>query len=419
MSTLSCTTMKILFASTSTNQTTGYGRISYNVITKLASAGHEVHHFAFQNYKVYSLDDNDRVLPHNVKIIDVHALAPPGDVFGNSIWNDTIKNVEPDLIIVYNDMPVICSLINQMLQLPKPCPFISYLDIVYEYQKEELMRHVAKYSDHIFVFSEFWKKHLVNGFGISPDDVSVFPHGIDKHKFTTMDKKLAKEHIGLHAEDFVVFNTNRNSYRKLLDITVKSFVRFWKMTGCDPKAKLLLNCRFDIQDGYNFMDIISAACTIEGVDRKQITDNNIILLSSTSAGLVTDSTINIALNASDVGINTCGGEGFGLCNAEGAYLGVPQVVTNTGGLSDIFGGFENMLVDPKVYMSLTSGIDFHNGELAICDYKDFADKLFFYYKNRDVMKADGNKIQKHIRETYDWDKVLHKFSCDIARIVEK
>jgi len=411
--------MKILFASTSTNQTTGYGRISYNIITKFASAGHEVHHFAFQNYNSYSLDDNDRILPHNVKIIDVHKLAPSGDVFGNDIWNDTIKNVEPDLIIVYNDMPVTCSLINQMLQLPKPCPFISYLDIVYEYQKEELIRHVANYSDHIFVFSEFWKKHLVNGFGISPDDVSVFPHGIDKHKFTTMDKKLAKEHIGLHAEDFVVFNTNRNSYRKMLDITVKSFVRFWKMTGCDPRAKLLLNCRFDIQDGYNFMDIISAACTIEGVDRKQITDNNIILLSSTSAGFVTDSTINMALNASDVGINTCGGEGFGLCNAEGAYLGVPQVVTNTGGLSDIFGGFENMLVDPKVYMSLTSGIDFHNGELAICDYKDFADKLYFYYKNRDVMKADGNKIQKHIRETYDWDKVLHKFSCDIARIVGK
>lgn len=409
--------MRILFASTSTNQTTGYGRISFNVISKLASTGHEVHHFAFQNYEVYGIH-GDRVLPKSVKIIDVHKLAPAGDTFGGSIWNETIEKVQPELIIVYNDMPVTCSLINEMLKMDKkPCPFISYLDIVYEFQKRELMTHISNYADHIFVFSDFWKIHLMKGFGISHEKISVFPHGIDTQKFSKMDKKEAKVSIGLRPNDFVVFNNNRNSYRKLWDVTLKAFVRFWKLSGCKTNVKLLINCRMDIQDGYNFHDIIAAACINEGVDVEKISNNNIILLSSAAGGIVSDSTVNAAYNSADIGLNTCGGEGFGLCNTEAGLLGVPQIVTRTGGLADIFGGFENMCVDPKVFMSLTSGIDFHNGELAVCDYRDFADKLYFYYKNPEILKDDGQKLEQHIKTTYDWNRLLEQFLKDIERIV--
>ena len=66
--------MKILFASTSTNQTTGYGRISYKLLCHLAEQGHTIHHFAFQNYE-WLVAHEDRVLPSNVKIIDVHTRS--------------------------------------------------------------------------------------------------------------------------------------------------------------------------------------------------------------------------------------------------------------------------------------------------------------------------------------------------------
>jgi glycosyltransferase involved in cell wall biosynthesis len=279
------------------------------------------------------------------------------------------------------------------------------------------MSHIANYADHIFVFSDFWKKHLVKGFGISHEKISVFPHGIDTQKFSKIDKKAAKVSIGLRPNDFVVFNNNRNSYRKLWDVTIKAFVRFWKLTGCKSNVKLLINCRMDIQDGYNFHDIIYAACINECVDIEKISNNNIILLSSTSGGIVSDSVINAAYNASNIGLNTCGGEGFGLCNAEAGFLGVPQIVTRTGGLADIFGKFENMLVDPKVYMSLTTGIDFHNGELAICDYKDFADKMYFYYNYQDIMEIDGKNLEQHMKTTYDWNRLLEQFLRDLERVM--
>ncbi|AGE59581.1 glycosyl transferase [Acanthocystis turfacea Chlorella virus OR0704.3] len=405
--------MKILFASTSTNQTTGYGRISYKIISYLSTLGHDIHHFAFQNYNFLAIND-DRQLPKNVHIIDVNTLSK--EIYGTDIWVETIKNVNPDIIIIYNDMPVTCGLLNTMLNFPKPCKIISYLDIVYKFQKIEYIEHIARYSDHIFVFSDFWKKHLIQDIGISETVITVFPHGVDKNTFHKIPKNIAKNKIGLKDDDFVIFNTNRNSYRKLLDITIKSFIRFWKLTGCDSKIKLLINCRLDLNDGYNFNNIIKLSCIVENVDFDKVWNENIILLSKDRGGFISDEIINYALNASDIGVNTCGGEGFGLCNTEGAYLGVPQIVTNTGGLSDIFKDFNNMIVDPCVFISLPGSIDYHNGELAICDYKDFADKLLFYYKNSNVRNVDGERIEKHIRETYNWDSILEQFSYDIDYI---
>jgi glycosyltransferase involved in cell wall biosynthesis len=314
-------------------------------------------------------------------------------------------------------MPVTCGLLNMMLPHPKPCPVIAYLDIVYDFQKRDLVNHISRHADHIFVFSDVWKNHLLTGYGIDEKQVSVFPHGIDEtQKFRKMDKREAKKKIGFHPEDFVVFNNNRNSYRKLLDIGIKAFVRFLKSTGCDPRVKYLMNCRVDIEDGYNFRDIIKNICLQEDVDYEKVSSNHIILLSGTAGGCVPDEMINVAMNASDIGINTCGGEGFGLCNAEGAYLGVPQIVTNVGGLSDIFRGFPNMLVEPVVRMTLTAGVDFHNGELAICDYKDFSKKMEFYYSDRESLLEDGKRVEKHVRATYDWDVLLKEFDSSIRRI---
>ena len=407
--------MKILFCSTSINQTTGYGRISYTLLKHLASIGHKVTHFAFQNYE-WLIKHSDRDLPESITIIDVHKLSK--ETYGTDIFLETVQTIRPDIVFIYNDVNVISGLVNILKANDVKVPVvISYVDLVYKYQKRELVDRVISESTHIFVFSDIWKKHLVDGYGADESRISVFPHGIDVEKFTKIDKNSAKKDIGLCEDDFIVFNNNRNSYRKLLDIGLKAFVRFWKMTGYDPHVKYLMNCRMDITDGYNFRDILKNASIEEDVDHETLVTNHVILLSKDLGGCLSDSQINVALNASDIGINTCGGEGFGLCNAEGAFIGNPQIVTNVGGLSDIFHEFPNMLVEPKVNMTLTAGIDFHVGELAICDYKDVADTMFFYYSNRDVLKSDGESVERHIKKTYSWDRLLENFDNDLRKII--
>jgi hypothetical protein len=59
-------------------------------------------------------------------------------------------------------------------------------------------------SEHVFVFSDVWKRHLINGHGAKETNISVFSHGIDEEKFRKIDKKIAKIKIGLELEiDFI------------------------------------------------------------------------------------------------------------------------------------------------------------------------------------------------------------------------
>jgi hypothetical protein len=69
-------------------------------------------------------------------------------------------------------------------------------------------------------------------------------------------------------------------------------------------------------------------------------------------------------------------------------------------------------------MTLPASIDSHLGELAICDYRDFAHKMFFYYNNRDILRQDGIDIEKHIKECYSWDGLLKEFDDKLREILK-
>ena len=65
-----------------------------------------------------------------------------------------------------------------------------YLDLVYEFEKIELVNHIDKFSDLIFVFSDCWKRNLM-AIGINQDKIRILHHGIDKDKFYPVDKLIA------------------------------------------------------------------------------------------------------------------------------------------------------------------------------------------------------------------------------------
>jgi hypothetical protein len=54
------------------------------------------------------------------------------------------------------------------------------------------------------------------------------------------------------------------------------------------------------------------------------------MLVDTASKPLPDSAINELYNASDIGVNTSDGEGFGLCQIEHLYTGAPQLVTDIG-----------------------------------------------------------------------------------------
>jgi glycosyltransferase involved in cell wall biosynthesis len=406
---------KVLIVSTHPALTTGYARIANIVGNYLADQpGLEVVHFGFEKYPGTYL--SDRFIDPRIKIISVvDRIDPAKDRFGTTLIKDVVeKEVRPDVVLVYNDVVVTCQMLNNFMD-PKKRPFkvVSYLDLVYKWECVEFIRHIDRWSDRVFVFSDIWRRHLLDDFGMRPDKVGVFPHGFDADIFRPLDRPEARRRLNLDPDDYVVLNTNRNSYRKALDITIGGFLRFLADLGSPRHVKLFLNCRLDVTDGYDVPNVIQVECMKLGLDYHRVSNHHIVTMGGNASGLLTDETLNVVYNASDVGLNTCVGEGFGLCNLEGAGLGIPQIVSDVGGLHDIFGSGKMpgcTTVPPAATMYLARGIDSHGGEISIVRPEDVAEALRRTYD-------DFSNTQKSLRacvlERYHWPTLLNAFVRDL------
>ena len=63
----------------------------------------------------------------------------------------------------------------------------------------------------------------------------------------------------------MILYLNRNSYRKLLDITLDGFIRFFKQNGCSPRIKLFLGCKFRYNGSYNINILAEKFSKIHGL----------------------------------------------------------------------------------------------------------------------------------------------------------
>ena len=378
-------------------QPIGYARVAHKLVNFLSEQGHDVYYFAITNYK--QNNTTDRTLNQTVKVIDVF-LENKDDPYGFSVIKDTLTSIKPDMFFIYNDVIVICNILNRILDIEHTFKIVTYLDLVFEYERYNYINFIDSKVDKILVFSDHWKENLIR-MNVNPEKIYTLPHGIDDC-FTILDKKQSRVELGLNNGDFILFNTNRNSYRKALDITIKAFLLFLKNNDFDPGIKLYLNCHLSTRNGYDIPELTRTECVKMGIDYLTVLNNHIFKYYSDEGGL-SDSTLNRLYCATDIGINTCVGEGFGLCNLEHLSFGVPQITSRVGGLRDFIP--EEMSIEPCATISASNLLDEHNGDLNICDYREFADKIQKIYKGE--IKYVIDVVQ--IREKYRWDKILNNF----------
>jgi glycosyltransferase involved in cell wall biosynthesis len=387
--------MKILFYATHYSQPIGYARVAHKLVNCLSSEGHEVYYFAITNYE----HSSTRSINSNIKIIDA-LKQNEKDPYGFSSINDIIKAIKPDIFFIYNDIIVTCNLLNRILNTERSFKIITYLDLVFDYERHSYLKFIDSNVEKIIVFSDYWKNNLAR-MDINPNKIHILPHGIDDC-FRPLDKQKCRMELNLEKDDFIVFNTNRNSYRKALDITIKAFLLFLKNNNFDKRIKLYLNCYLNTPNGYDIPELTRTECVKMGLDYIDVLNNHVFKYSSNEGG-ITDEVLNKLYCATDVGINTCLGEGFGLCNLEHLSLGVPQITSRVGALTDFIP--DEMTVEPKVSISASNILDEHNGDLRICDYKDFSDKIQSVYKGELTIDLDVDELRKR----YTWDTILRDF----------
>jgi glycosyltransferase involved in cell wall biosynthesis len=388
--------MRIFFMCTHCNQGTGYARVANKLVNHLASIpGIEVVYYAFQNYKGQQI--SDRFIDPRIRFIDAIELDPESiGGFGDKGIVPSLIKEKPDAIFHYNDMNVVRDIMRLIPPEHMPPKKYVYLDLVYPWQNVDTFEIIKKYDfDHIWTFLDCWRDHMIDDLKFDPKKVSTMVHGIDFERFIDIPKEEAKVKTGFKSDDFLVVNMNRNSGRKVWETTIKAFLELLQRENMNPRIKLYCGCMSFRADGIDIGMNVRTECLRRGIDAEHVVFHHVFI--SPKPMHLTDEEVNDIYNAGDVGISTTRGEGFGLTPVEHMYLNRPQVVTGIPALKETMGSYAHF-VEPKLWIRIGE-VENHDGETALCDYRDFADHLQYCFKNPDELP----NAREYLREKYSWD----------------
>lgn len=325
--------MRFVLVSTHADQTTGYSKVSHNLLKQLATLSPKVKtfHFGFQRHPNRP---SFRKALDKVSVYDAAANEDPREEgFGFNKIHEYLEMVEPDVVMIYNDPLVIHRFVESMKHERGVTKYKLwvYVDQVYEGIAAPLIKTIADHADRVYCFTEIWKKVILE---YSPlPDVRVLEHAVDPTVFTNMlpdQRKTIRAGMNVPEDATVFLNANRNSQRKRLDLTVAGFV---KLLANNPGRKYYLAIVTNLQPNsapyYDIPGIYVSELKRNGLDL-QAYAMNLLLVDTSPANVIGDDGINQIYNAADIGINTSDGEGYGLCQLEHMYTGAPQIVTDIG-----------------------------------------------------------------------------------------
>jgi glycosyltransferase involved in cell wall biosynthesis len=213
-----------------------------------------------------------------------------------------------------------------------------------------------------------------------------------------MDKKEARRKLGLDEDLFIVFNGNRNQFRKRIDITIKAFAEF--AVG-RPETRLYLHMGMKDQ-GWDVMGVFAREMSRVGLD-----PNGRIIMTTQTEGPpnVSVDMLNTIYNAVDVGVNTCKGEGWGLVNFEHAACGVAQVVPDHTSCKEIFEGYGELIRCDHV------DVDTNYAREMPCPSSDhLVEILDQLYEVPEICDKIGQLCYQRVTDPqFSWDTVASQF----------
>lgn len=325
--------MRFVLVSTHVDQTTGYSKVSYNLVKQLATLAPKVKtfHFGFQRHPNRP---NIRKYPEGVVPYDAAANEDPREEgFGYNKIHEYLEMVGPDVVMIYNDPYTIAKFIESMKHERGKSPYKLwlYVDQVYTGIAQPLIDVLHKHADRIYCFTEIWKQRFLE-YGPFPD-VRILEHAVDPAIFSYMAADARREvrrNLGLPDDAIAILNANRNSQRKRLDLSIAGFVGLLKNNPTKPYYMILAS-NLQPQSGafYDTQRIFQEELKENNMD-PQLFLRRLVLIDTSPPNVWADEAINQLYNAADIGINTSDGEGFGLCQMEHMYTGAPQIVTDVG-----------------------------------------------------------------------------------------
>ncbi len=413
--------LRILFFGTHPKQFNGYSKVVYEIckeVSKISDVVFMIH--GFQHF--HTVADHRVDLPDNVAIYDAFANENPRQAgFGIGQARQHVALARPDVVVLYNDLVVVTGLLEELRQVPdRTFKIIAYIDQVYLNQKKEHIQFVNATADAAIMFTDYWKECILKQGLRLPS--YVLTHAFNPMTHYPVPKHLARAYFGLPNDDFIILNLNRNQPRKRWDTCLKAFAEMlWQIKQQQQqddgknknKKKPRLVIATEMTGGWNLEDVFERELAKRGIS---LAEGMSHISRVDAPQRMTDDDTTFLYNVADIGINTCDGEGFGLCNFEQAAMGIPQVVPRIGGFLTFFDDTCAWLVNPTIEYYVDASRDAIGGEAQMSHFADFTKGLMAYYEDADLLKRHGANARKKLVKEYKWSHIAHHL-VDICNTV--
>jgi glycosyltransferase involved in cell wall biosynthesis len=405
--------MRVSIFGTHPKQFNGYSKVVYELCKAMSSApyadDYKMHVFGFQNFHNHPGHRLD--IPIEVDVFDANASEEPRQAgFGIAAAKAYVERVRPDVCVVFNDLMVLTSILNELKDAPNRASFkvVAYIDQVYLCQRRDFIDVVNRLADAAIAFTPKWRECILwQGLSIP---CHVLPHGINRNTYFPIPRSLPRRFYGIAEGDFLVLNLNRNQPRKRWDTCLQAFA---EVVARRPDAPIKLVIATELKGAWDLIEIFQRELKKRGVD-PAIGASRIVVPGHPQ--MLTDDETNVLYNLADVGINTCDGEGFGLCNFEQAAIGIPQIVPRIGGFQLFFDDECALMVDPVTSIYVDSTRDGVGGEAQLTKSVDYADAILRYYDDAELRATHGRNARRSIAERFPWSSIADQFKVILDQV---
>lgn len=418
--------LRVMICGTHPYNSNGYS----HVVTQLAKYLGAYDDIALTVYGFQLINKNANALvrhdiPSSVVLHDAMATENPRrQGFGEKEIGGYLKEHPQDVIIIFNDMIVVSSILATLVnEFPgeerKKFRIVIYSDWVYPYQRKQFIDNMNNVVDGMIFFTPYWRDVAMKT-GIRADmPTFVLPHGHDPMVHYPIPRRIARMYHALPQDAFLILILNRNQPRKRLDhammalaLVAQKHQELIKKNAARPEKdrktirpiKMVIGTA--MEGSWDLVEVLQFELRLLGLDPELAKE---YLVAMPRPQMMSDRDINVLYSACDIGLNCAMGEGWGLCQSQHLGVGCPQVVVNTGGHREFLSPSWSMLVEPRWNFYLERHVDGVGGRTEVGTPGDFAESVWKYFTNPALVEKHGKAGRKNMLQNYRWKQIVDYF----------